>query len=298
MELLKIKKIDIDQETKDTIEEMVSSIKNDKEVMKEVAALGIKDEQSLRKNAATIFTFKEDLDYCRKCPGYNMCAKDRPHYQFKLRFDGSFLGNHAEACHLKIEDLRKDEVYVARDFPSEWRMSNISNFDKSKVRQKLIKRYIEALKSSQNWIYITGSHRSGKSYVAAALINTYILKNHRKVAFINYPIRIRKLNDYSYNDKELFFKYIDLFSNVEVLVIDDFGNEYKNEYIRDSITIQILNERARKGLMTIFTSSFDFDEIMNMYSINASGRARGKQLKELLEDYAGEPIDITCAEIY
>lgn len=298
MELLKVKKINIDQDTRDAIEDMFSSVKSDDEVMKAVASLGINNEQVLRKNIATIFTFKEDLDYCRKCPGYDACAKDHPHYRFKLRYDGSFLSNHIEACHLKIEDMRKDEAYVARDFPASWRSSNTTNIDGSTVRIKLIKRYQEALKSPQNWIYITGSHRSGKSYVAASLINTYILKNHQKVAFINYPIRVRKLNDLSYSDKEMFFKYLDLFSNVEVLVLDDFGNEYKNEYIRDSITIQLLNERARKGLMTIFTSSFDFNEIANMYAINSAGRTRGNQIKRMLEDYAIEPIDISCAKIY
>ncbi len=89
-----------------------------------------------------------------------------------------------------------------------------------------------------------------------------------------------------------------MYINVDVLVIDDFGDEYKNEFIRDSITLAILNGRARNNLITIFTSAFNFNEISDMYSINVEGRARSRQLKNVLEDYAEKPIDISTINPY
>ena len=283
---------------KKMISEMFSEIKKDKEVMTYLKKLGIEDEEFIRNNVATIMLLKDDLDYCRNCPGFTNCNKPHHHYVFTLNYDGNNIGKALKPCELKVKDEKINESYLIRDFPDAWREMSVAKLDKSKVRMPLIKRYKEALETSRNWIYITGSHRSGKSIAAAAILNGFIKLKKGKGAFLNYPERARELQDYTYNNKDDFNNLIHLYSTVDYLVIDNFGNEYKSEYVRDSITLAILNERARRGLVTIFTSEFDFDDIAYMYSLNQAGKARGKQLKNLLTSYAINPIDISSAPIY
>ncbi len=291
-------KINETADIKKMISEMFNEIKNDKNVMSILNNLGITDEEFIKNNVATISLLKDDLDYCRDCPGFSMCNKPHHHYVFNLNYDGKRLSKVLTPCALKVKDEKINESYLVRDFIDSWRDISVAKLDKSKVRMPLIKRYKEALETNRNWIYITGSHRSGKSIAAAAILNGFIKLKKGKGAYLNYPERVRQLQDYTYGNKDDFNALMNLYCTVDYLVIDNFGNEYKSEYIRDSITLMILNERARKGLVTIFTSEFDFDDIANMYSLNAAGRARGKQLKNLLMDFAISPIDISSAPIY
>jgi len=298
LKLLKPKRIVEDASLKNIIDEMINEVKSDKEVLTRVKELGIDTPELLRKNIATISTYKEELDYCRNCPGFNKCNKRHPHYLYSLEYENNFLRNNLVPCKLKVEDDKKDECYVIRDFPASWRSSNLDTMDKSKARECLLIKYAEALDTNKNWVYINGSHRSGKSFAAATLLNEFITELKGKAVFINYPTRVRDLQDLSYSNKEDFINLINLYSTVDILCIDDFGNEYKNEFIRDSITLAILNERARRGLVTIFTSAFSFEEIGNMYQINSNGKARARQLVKLLNDYAGDACDITTVSIY
>lgn len=285
-------------EIKKMIGDMFNEIKSDKELMTYLKKLGIEDNEFIRNNVATIMLVKDDLDYCRKCPGFANCNKNHHHYLFTLNYDGKSLGKSLTPCELKIKDDKIEQSYLVRDFPSSWREVTVMSLDKSKVRAPLIKRSKEAQRSEKNWIYIMGSHRSGKSIFAAAILNDFIKMFKGKGIFLNYPERVRELQDYTYSNKEDFNNLMKMYSTVDYLVIDNFGNEYKSEYVRDSITLAILNERARRGLVTIFTSEFDFDDISYMYALNAAGKARGKQLKNLLNDYAVNPIDISSAPIY
>ncbi|MCQ2794378.1 MAG: hypothetical protein MJ207_03400 [Bacilli bacterium] len=297
-QLLKGKKIKSDASVENYIDSLVKAVKADDQLMRYLSTHGLNTDELIRSNISAITRFKEDRDYCKKCPGFALCNKERPHYVLDLTYDGFMVNNDLKPCKHKLDDMIQDEAYLVRDFPAEWRDSTIPLMDKSKQRLKLIKRYKEALDAHANWLFITGNHRSGKSFVAATLINYFNQIKKRPVAFINYPNRVKELLDLSYGNKEDFFKLMGLYSTVDLLVLDDFGNEYKSEYIRDSVTLAILNERARLGLMTIFTSEFSYEDLANMYALNASGRARGKQLKNLLEDLAGEAIDISNVGVY
>ena len=66
------------------------------------------------------------------------------------------------------------------------------------------------------------------------------------------------------------------------MVIDDFGNEFKSEYIRDQILLPLLSERSRSGLRTDFTSQYNLDEIKQLYSIHKS-YIEGARVSKLIE---------------
>ena len=90
-----------------------------------------------------------------------------------------------------------------------------------------------------------------------------------------------------------------MLSNVDFLILDDFGNEYKNEFSRDNITIPLLSNRSNKELFTIFTSQFSIDEVRQLYSIGKVGGAiRGRQIESLLKTMCEKEFDLTGASLY
>ena len=91
---------------------------------------------------------------------------------------------------------------------------------------------------------------------------------------------------------------MDLYVNVPVLVLDDFGNEYKSDYLRDTILFPILSERSKTEKITLFTSDFTFEEIAKMYSGKDSDRIRSNQLKRLLQAMCIAPIELKGLSVY
>ena len=75
---------------------------------------------------------------------------------------------------------------------------------------------------------------------------------------------------------------------VDLLVLDDFGNEYKNVFIRDTIIYPLLNERLKNGKLTWFTSAYTVKDIINMYSFKSNYSPKAAQLGELIKSLAKE----------
>ena len=282
----------------DIADKAYRDIIRDKDLLDLLKNFGINNEADIKKFIGTISQYKYDKDECLKCPGYDKCSKAHEHYRFKLIFDGKYISNTLVSCELGVTDLIKDEKYLFRDFIDEWRELKITDLDVKKNRYSLYKKYNSNLNGLKNWIYITGNHRSGKSFIACAFLNNYMNNNNVKGAFINFPLRARNLLDLYFKDKDEFNKQIAELSNVPILVIDDFGKEYKNEIVRDNITLPIIDERARRGLFTIFTSAFDFKEIANLYSFGNLSRAMSQQIYNLLLDFAEKEYDISSADVY
>lgn len=151
---------------------------------------------------------------------------------------------------------------------------------------------------SGRWIYVRGGHRVGKSFLMATLVNDFIAIKKEQAAFINSATRIKELNDLAFNDKERFAKSIVELSNVPLLVFDDFGNEYKNDYVRDTIVLPILIERAKNRKLTFFTSDFSIIEIGQLYETSKAGAIRARQLTRLLKEMAEEEFDLSGVSAY
>ena len=62
---------------------------------------------------------------------------------------------------------------------------------------------------------------------------------------------------------------MEVLSNVPFLVLDGFGNEIKNTYIRDAIVLPLLSNRRRNRCITIITSNYDVEDIVKLYSFKS-----------------------------
>ena len=194
-----------------------------------------------------------------------------------------------------------EKQFQIRDFEDKWLDSSLRELDKNAPRKQAILKYNKFLKNEPvEWIYLYGGTGSGRSLVAATMCVDAASKNLGPICYLNCAKRVRELADLS-NDKKAasdFQKLLDQYCNAKILVLDDFGNEFINDYIRDTIIYPIISARSNKGLLTIFTSDFTFDEIETLYSTSKAGQIRAHQLVNSIKASAKKEIDLSTPAIY
>ena len=154
------------------------------------------------------------------------------------------------------------------------------------VDNKSVKSQSSIEVKNNNWIYLTGALRSGRTYCAIAIINSSVKNGNDHLAFLDSAKEIKILSDLFFNSRNEFENKMNLIKNSHLLVFDGFGNEYVNDIVRDSIIIPILQYRAMNNLMTVFTSDFSLEDLITLYSKKdkEGNNIRVKQLANILHD--------------
>ncbi|NCA97200.1 MAG: cell division protein ZapE [Bacteroidia bacterium] len=281
------------------IDEMLDELRKDTEVYEIIKTTLNPTVKMVRDNISKFIAFKEDYDYCRKCPGVDKCTKATPHLQLKLVNDNGMIERVFTPCYKILKRIEVDAKYLYADFPEEWKESTCKTLDKTSERSKVIKLFLQFLEGNNaRWLYVKGGHHVGKSFLMATFVNDFIAISKEQAAFINSATRIKELNDLAFTDKDRFARALVELSSVPLLVFDDFGNEYKNDYVRDTIVLPILIERAKNRRMTLFTSDFSISEIAQLYETSKAGAIRAKQLSRLLKEMAGDEFDLAGVSAY
>ena len=291
--------LDTNSDMKKYIEKLVAELKADNDVYESLKPLGLTNKE-VRDNIGKLHDYQEDFNVCKKCPGFDKCPKKEMHISIYIYKDGNYITTRSEPCKEFIKEMEIDSKYLAKDFPEEWKKSRLANLDFSENRRPLIKDFKEIVQKKKfKWLFVKGNRKVGKSYVLVTLANEFIGLGLGKVAIIDAAKRLKSLADLSFTDKEGFTKAVDLLSTVPLLVINEFGEEYRNEIVRDQVVIPILNARSHNELLTFFSSEFSIREIQELYSVGKNGGAiKGKQLGNLLSDMCEKEYDLTGAAIY
>ena len=281
------------------IDNAMKKIRNDLEFYEVVKQLN-PSARLVKDNITKFLEFQADYHYCKNCPGIDKCAKNTPHLQLSLKLDGQFVDVQYSPCEKLIEQVKRDSLYMYSDFPEEWKNSLLRTLDStSNERRKTVDDFVKILNgNSKKWIYIYGEPKTGKSYVLATFANEYAIGKKMQIAFIDASTRFQQLNDLSRFNRAAFESEMLKLSNVSLLVIDGFGNEYKNDYIRDSIILPLLLDRSRNNKPTFFSSSFSIDQIVEMYSTSRAGSIRAKQLGSLLKSECAKEYNFYGISLY
>ena len=300
VEKLKIKNLDI--KTDETlIQQMKEALYNCPSVVKFCRDQGMSDEV-MEQNITKIYDFVRDVNYCRKCPGLKKCKKENAYLNTKVTYSYGVVDTQLIPCKEILKRVSFERQYVVRDFADEWLDVIMSDIDKSQSKTMAMETYMKYLRNEDNsWIYLTGGIGSGKSYFAAALsidLAKRGLKGKCPICFINASKRILELSELSKQKSDDFKKKLELYATVPVLIIDDFGHEYKNDFTRDAIVNEIITTRCNKKLFTIFTSNFSLDEIEVLYSTSNSGAIMAKQIVKTIRAMCKKEIDLGDLQLY
>lgn len=280
-------------------EQMIQAYRTCSDAVKYCNQLGIPSEQ-IEKNIVKIYDFVADLNYCKHCPGVDKCQKNNPCLITVPTYERGYVDKKVTPCKQLLKKVSFERQFVIKDFDESWMNTTLKDLDASKERAAVLAKYANYVKTGNcGWIYINGGQSSGRSFLAAALVIDAAKRDKGPICFLNSSLRINELKELNnaYKSEE-FQKKLNYYASCPILVLDDFGNEYKNDMIRDAIVFQIISTRASKKLFTIITSDFTISEIETLYTTSKAGEIRARQIAKIIRNAAGEEINLGDLAIY
>ena len=174
----------------------------------------------------------------------------------------------------KIEQDKKDlEIRKKKKVTLHKRQLN-STFENYKITNKNKKAYENAKKyvdklikgTTNKGLFITGAYGVGKTYLASCIANE-IIKNGKSVIFGTLIQLLDFIRD-SYSDSEVSDKdYLNLYSSVDLLVIDDLGKEKPTEWVLEKLFL-IVNNRYNNYLPIVITTNYNRNQLRERLCIN------------------------------
>ena len=186
-------------------------------------------------------------------------------YQSIDKYEKILEQNRARQKNLEIRKKKKVKLHK-RQLNSTFENYKITN--KNKKAYENVKKYVEKLiKGTTNkGLFTTGAYGVGKTYLASCIANE-IIKNGKSVIFGTLIQLLDFIRD-SYSDSEVSDKdYLNLYSSVDLLVIDDLGKEKPIEWVLEKLFL-IVNNRYNNYLPIVITINYNRNQLRERLCIN------------------------------
>ena len=271
---------------------LLEEIKGNGPLMKELDALGIKEEE-IPLYIPLLTNYLDSKKACENCKGYDKCESDSPHICRYLSIgSGGTLSSYLGPCPLAKNELLKESNYLYCDFDSSWKSLSTKTI-KTARNSSLLSEVLSVFKesSAHRFAYLHGPSGSGKTYLLAALCNDLALKN-KQIAFIDVNRRFNELREYSLRDRPRFERSLDVLKTAPILVLDGFGNEFRSDTVRDVILLPLIEYRSKNRLPTLFTSEYSLFEIETLYSKSRADALVARRLVNHIRKNIKEEIEI------
>lgn len=198
---------------------------------------------------------------CRFCTGLDNCKNDTEGTTAFLRKDNDYLSKVYHKCPYRIKQEAYENAFIDRDFDEQYQKLSISYMKDilkgNVLREKVVNALLARLNGNKKWLYISGIMNSDKTRFVTAFCNDYV-KAHKdqKISFLKFSNLISNVSSSVFSNKEEFNRRYEELVNCEILVLDDFASGYVNTISRDMVIVPLLNDRAKKEKLTIFTSRY------------------------------------------
>lgn len=181
------------------------------------------------------------------------------------------------------KELSNDKIYT---IINDSKIKNIKQkFDKKLTigSDKLIEDLNLIIKKNNknNFLYIYGSKKCGKSFLCTRFFKKFISVNEQTGIYADSYNKIDLLNTFSFDDNKKFKELLKQFSECGLLILDDFEYSNLNEYKKDNILIPILKNRIDKNLLTIIISGKNVDASFGEFNLKNN---TNNLLYELIND--------------
>ncbi len=269
------------QNNDDSIESIVANAKKNKYLKPIIAQYDLSDDEIAR-YYAILDTYAIDKEAEEKCPGIDNCSLPSPHRISVLKMqDGTLVREIAYCpCYQKIIDRKKG--YIVSDFDPSLLKLNVNVVKRLNNGKIIINNLGLAHKdATKRWTFINDTDHIASKYVVPYL--SWCSEKGFTVAYVDYPKLIERLKSFTRFQIDDFNNEIEKLQNVDVLVLENFGAEYKSDYNRDAVLMPILRTRSIKKAETVLISAFERNDIKDLYSGSSpSGRVAVKELDNIL----------------
>lgn len=201
-----------------------------------------------------------------------VCQQELQGFRFKLKLVNQNLFLVLTKCGHKKNKTSIANNYLHADFPENLIGADLKKailYPNDKERMKLLHHFVELVHDwkTAKWLFLTGNLNVGKTFLTVWFSNTFISANEKKVIFIN------AMNLFLFFRKYIFAKNVDLnnfyqqLTEVDLLVIDDFGDETKLASFRDEFLLPILKKRQHKNLLTFFLANSPYEVLFKNWQL-------------------------------
>lgn len=278
-----------------TVKEMEDEVFSNLKALKYLKTLGMSDEV-IKDNISKIYDFSVDMKNCKSCKGIKSCNKDPKYLVSSVTYKKGIVDRVIIPCRKYLEHTNFKTRLMVTDFPEDWlenSLKDVANMQ-SRPNLKIFKKYNDAANhASDGWIFMKGNIAGGKSFFAASLCVDAAKNNlFDSIAFVNVPDRFKELSDLAFTKNPKFADEIAKYQSADFLVLDDFGNEFKSDFVRDNILYPILANRVKNKKFTIITSNYDIDDCALMYQTTNASKPKIEQIKQMLKLMCKEEITL------
>ena len=192
-------------------------------------------------------------------------SKSLPGFVLELKYDGEKIYSE----YVRINPLKGSNNLSLLYFPYSRSDASLEDFQVSTEQRR--RAYSYAISFVNNFdgtdkvkgLYLSGTFRSGKTYLATAIGNKIAEKGY-SVIEVFYPELSQVVK--SILNGEVESNIIDLVDDLktcDLLILDDLGGESLNSYVRDEILCVVLNYRIEKSKPVIITSNVNQAQLSN-----------------------------------
>lgn len=221
-------------------------------------------------------SYYEDRECCKCCKNLDSCSKDVKGTILKLvRKEDDTIEREYTLCPAREEQRKLKNNYLIRDFNDDLLKIDIDNMENKKGRFEYEKKVLEIDSTdSKNGMFVYGPSSSGKSYPLIALCNEFV-KDDKTCAFVDVKTYVETLKN-SFGDNKEIIRLMDAVKKVDILVLDNLGEEKQTEWVRDDVISSIIDYRSKSNALTFITSCYTLEELEKMYNVAKTNMEMGK----------------------
>ncbi len=249
------------------------------------------DETKIETNLTDLFRYINAYGSCKTCVGLDQCTLMTTGYYPKLVIKNDELAVEYIACDFQKEQnkVNKKKAKLKSMYMPE---KDYDYFDTETESRRIVVSHVQDFIMNDD--YVRGLYLYGKPGVGKTRILTVSAKKisqERNVLFVNYPDFVREIKS-SIGDRTLEDK-VKLFKEVDVLILDDFGDEgLGSAWFRDEVLMPILQSRMANKRAVFFGSNYSMEQLEYSFENMVKDPVKVERLIERIKVLA-KPIELS-----
>lgn len=195
-----------------------------------------------------------------------------PPYKCPYCQDTGYIGNERCLCY---KQLVMDATYQNSYADMLIKSSTFENISHEYHTADELTKFIEAEEASKDFvnnfktnhknILFKGTSGTGKSFLSNCIANALIAKGYSVIYFSSASLFDRISSYFFCKDKYLMDNPMTDICNCDLLIIDDLGSEFTNQFVISEL-FSIINERSLRKKSTVISTNLDFKELHSRYT--------------------------------
>ena len=225
----------------------------------------IKDMELAETYEGIILAAAESQERCNKCtiPADEAinCSKMGVEFENGRIYQKASLCNKAKAY---LSALQMGKVMEATGLGKRFAQRLFSTFNltsENKPAYDFCRIFCDNYKADSRGLILSGSYGTGKTHLAAAIINELLKTKNVVGAFVVVPDLLKAIRkSFDEKDNKDIKQLFDTVKKSELLVLDDLGSEKSSDWVREQLFI-LINSRYENMLPTIITTNLSMSEL-------------------------------------